>query len=582
MAAASLDGFLRQLGRAATADALAPFSDRQLIEQFLAGRDEAVFRAILGRHGPMVYRVCRRVLGDEHEAEDAFQAAFLVLARRAASIRTHTSLASWLHGVAHQVALRLRTSSRRRHQREARAARPDEALADDRSWAEVRAILDDELARLPESLRAPLVLCYLEGLTQDEAARQLDQTKSTFRRRLERGRDVLGARLIRRGVALSAVLSAVMVSDCAAAGVPPALLDSTTRVVTLTTEAVPPAILKLSTEVTRAMFLTKLRTGGLILTVLLTLGTAAGLMFAPRVGAEPAGPRTPIAASPAAPLAVPAVAPVPTPMSEFDKLCMLRDGEVLKRIAPPFPECRHDYLRKTGGFNPDGPFDPEDMRMVVTWDGKKAGRAFLRVSAKRVDGTPPPWYSVRHLTEYVTGISSFELEGDEKLLTAEAPGDFVVRDGATAEKVLPRLEAILRTECKLPVKMRVAEAEREVVVVRGKFASMPRMGRPKNEIDIFSTQPVPDSGAGGGSGDLARFLRGVEGFVGKRIVADVEKGPTGTLSWYFHARSPFTAEQQAEDHDPEKVFKTVAGQTGLEFKTEKRKVRVVIVEKAEK
>src|SRR5262245_30435497 len=194
MASATLGSFLRRLKRGMAAESLAALADRELVEKFLATGDEPAFQAVLQRHGPMVFRVCRRVLRHEQDVEDAFQATFLVLAREARTIRKQGSLASWLHGVAYRAALKARSGATRRRRREAQAdepARPP-ALPDEISWKELRSVLDEELARLPERMRAPLVLCYLEGLTQDEAAQQLGCSKSTCRRDLERGRKLLG------------------------------------------------------------------------------------------------------------------------------------------------------------------------------------------------------------------------------------------------------------------------------------------------------------------------------------------------------------------------------------------------------
>jgi RNA polymerase sigma factor (sigma-70 family) len=231
MATASLGGFLLRLRKAMAAGTLSSLSDRQLIERFLGSHEEASFQAILERHGPMVLRVCRRVLSDEQDMEDAFQATFLVLSREARVIHKHESLASWLHGVAYRVALDARKSIDRRRKHESRAAvcTCTAELTDDIGWKELRSVLDAELVKLPERLKAPLVLCYLQGLTQDEAAAQLGQTKSTFRRNLERGRELLGGRLNRRGVTFSAALFAPFLSECAAnAALPSALATSTT------------------------------------------------------------------------------------------------------------------------------------------------------------------------------------------------------------------------------------------------------------------------------------------------------------------------------------------------------------------
>jgi RNA polymerase sigma factor (sigma-70 family) len=193
---------------------LAASSDEQLLADFLARRSDEAFAALLGRHGPMVLNVCRRILHDAHAAEDVFQATFLVLADRAAAIRRPASLAGFLHGVAYRLAVRAR---RRRVQSlpaavRDKAAGPPEELA----WKEVLGILDHELGQLSDRYRAPLVLCYLEGRTQDEAARQLGWSLNTLRRRLAQGRRLLEARLRGRGVTLPAVLAGLLAGGAVA------------------------------------------------------------------------------------------------------------------------------------------------------------------------------------------------------------------------------------------------------------------------------------------------------------------------------------------------------------------------------
>src|SRR5215471_8031260 len=209
MATASMNAFLCRLTRGMVAETLREQSDRQLVERLLAGRDEAAFEAIVRRHGPMVYRVGWRVLQQEQDAEDAFQATFLILAQRLRTVRRHASLASWLHGTAHRVALKARAqaATRRRHEQKARAEKfpPEEVPR-----RELRAVLDAELERLPEKWRLPLVLCYLEGHTQDEAARHLGLSPRTLRRRLEEAKAALGRSLGRRSVGWPAALSAVL------------------------------------------------------------------------------------------------------------------------------------------------------------------------------------------------------------------------------------------------------------------------------------------------------------------------------------------------------------------------------------
>jgi RNA polymerase sigma factor (sigma-70 family) len=210
------------------AELLAAESDRQLVERVLATRDELALLTIVLRHGAMVYHVCRRVLRHPQDAEDAFQATFLVLAQELHALRQHSSLAGWLHGVALRVSRKAKARAMARRRWEAGAARPEAVPPDDLTWSEVRSALDAELSYLPDKWRLPLVLCCLEGHTQDEAADRLGWSRSTLRRRLEEARAALGSRLKRRGVAWSAVLPAVLASDSlTATAMSLACLDST-------------------------------------------------------------------------------------------------------------------------------------------------------------------------------------------------------------------------------------------------------------------------------------------------------------------------------------------------------------------
>lgn len=159
----------------------------------------------MDRHDRLVWGVCYRVLGHVGDTEDAFQATFMVLARKAAVIVKEESLPSWLHGVAYRVSCRLRRHDAARRQREGRSpAREAAGDTQELAWSEVRQVLNEELACLPEKYRLPLVLCYLEGRTQDEAAGELGLGVGVFRGRLDRGREQLRKRLLRRGIGLPA------------------------------------------------------------------------------------------------------------------------------------------------------------------------------------------------------------------------------------------------------------------------------------------------------------------------------------------------------------------------------------------
>jgi RNA polymerase sigma factor (sigma-70 family) len=222
---------LQQLRGLSGRDGLAP-ADAVLLARFARGRDEGAFAALVGRHGPMVLRLCRRVLADPHAADDAFQATFLVLARRAGALLRPQALAGWLYGVAYRVARRARAvAARRREVPVADLVVPDrrpDPLAE-LSARDLLAVVDEEVRWLPQAYRLPVLLCCVEGLSQEEAARRLGWTPGSVKGRLERGRARLHTRLVRRGLALPAALAAVEVARGAAAEVPAGLAAATVR-----------------------------------------------------------------------------------------------------------------------------------------------------------------------------------------------------------------------------------------------------------------------------------------------------------------------------------------------------------------
>ncbi len=205
-------------------------SDDRLLHAFVTSRDETAFAALVRRYGPMVGAVCRRVLGHEQDAEDAFQATFLVLAQKAARLRKKTALASFLHGTAYRISLQAKRATARRRKHEGRApGRPSFNPSDELSWREVRALVDEEVARLPEKYRSAFILCCLESVSQVEAAQRLGIKEGTLSSRLSRARERLGQRLARRGVDLTAVLAAMALSVHSASALSPMLMPSTIK-----------------------------------------------------------------------------------------------------------------------------------------------------------------------------------------------------------------------------------------------------------------------------------------------------------------------------------------------------------------
>jgi RNA polymerase sigma factor (sigma-70 family) len=230
--AAALHRLVRHLRRCADPLRDGAVTDRQLLERFAAVRDEAAFAELVRRHGPLVLGVARRVLGDLHDAEDVFQAAFLVLARKAAEGRWQESVGGWLFPVTYRLALKVRAARERRRRHEARVTTMS-AQAAGPPDGELRAILDEELARLPDHYRNVVVLCYLEGKTQPEAACQLGLSPGEVRGRLERARGRLRQRLARRGLALTGAAAAALSAEAASAAVPANLAENTTRAAAL-------------------------------------------------------------------------------------------------------------------------------------------------------------------------------------------------------------------------------------------------------------------------------------------------------------------------------------------------------------
>jgi RNA polymerase sigma factor (sigma-70 family) len=284
---------LQQLRGAALRQSGAGLTDAQLLGCFLERRDEAAFAALVYRHGPMVWGVCRRILRDAHEAEDAFQATFLVLVHKAASVVPRHMVGNWLYGVARQTAVRARAAAAKRRLREKQAMRSPVPEVAPVLWDDLEPVLDEELSRLPDKYRAPVVLCDLEGKSRKEAAAQLGWREGTVSGRLARARALLAQRLARRGLAVSGGTFVVLLAENAApAAVPAAVLSSTIRSAALVAagrsagDVLPPAVAALSGGVLKAMLLTKLKIAAVALLFAALVGYGVGALTHRATGGE--------------------------------------------------------------------------------------------------------------------------------------------------------------------------------------------------------------------------------------------------------------------------------------------------------
>jgi RNA polymerase sigma factor (sigma-70 family) len=377
MAQAQLAAVQQFIRRLAVDGTLADRSDGELLETFADPQREAAFAVLLRRHGPMVWGLCRRLLRNWHDAEDAFQATFLILARQAACIRKHESLASWLYGVAWRVAMRAKTRAVQRHAHEKAACYRRENLYQEEPDAEWLPLLHEELNRLPEKYRAPLILCYLEGKTHETAARELGCPSGSMSHRLARGRELLRQHLCRRGLTLSVGLVGTALAERAGATTVPArlvqstlrnaLLDVASRV-TLGSGA-SAAATALADGVWRAMLIAKLKLASVVLAAGL-LSTGVGVLIHSLPGAEPLKAEQP-----------------PTPATQATQRTQAEQPHASKRR--PLPVAAMQQRPLTPAIQEVNPIPPDLGKrafdaLAVTFSGN--GRMLATASGYRDEG----------------------------------------------------------------------------------------------------------------------------------------------------------------------------------------------------
>jgi len=342
----------------------AAMTDSQLLERFVAHRDETAVEVLVRRHGPLVFGVCRRVLHNVHSAEDAFQATFLILARKAPSLVRHERLRSWLYKIAYRLALRARANEVRRQQREARAARGRPAPANSAaSPGDVVVALEEELQRLPARHRDPLVLCYLEGKTNQEAAQVLCCPSGSMSARLAQARARLREGLAWRGFAAPAVgVAGLLASAAAEAAVPLPLVSNTVRAAlwfareeATCAAAVSGQAVALARGAVRTMFLNKVKIAAAVLLATAMLGTGATMLLR---AAPPAGP--------------PSQAAPPQPREERAARADASDAPLPKGAVARMgsTRLRHGDAVSFAAYTPDGKaiVTAGRDRMVRLWD----------------------------------------------------------------------------------------------------------------------------------------------------------------------------------------------------------------------
>ncbi|MCI0742591.1 MAG: sigma-70 family RNA polymerase sigma factor [Gemmataceae bacterium] len=400
--------------------------NEQLLARFVRHKDPEAFAALVRRHGSLVLNVCRSVLRQQEDAEDVFQATFLVLARKAATIKKQASVASWLHGVAFRIAQKAKVGQvkRRFHEQQAKpqASARD---CDDMSWRDLRRVLHEEVNRLSEKLRAPLLLCYWDAMTQDEAARQLGIPKGTLKDRLERARHLLHHRLGRRGVSLSAALFVTLLCRDLVQAAPALLLKSTVQSALLFAAGQSASVLSakaiaLAEGICEGLSATKAK----LIAVLLILSTlvAAGAGALVQKPTDAATPRR--------------VAPHAIELLPEDENAALARTDVHGDPLPPGALLRFGTVRFRHGetisqvaFSPDGKYlasagqngeSNSNPNSICLWD-RASGKLLRRLEGPRLDGNRAHFLSLA-------------FSPDSKLLAAQSfPGSIHLWETATGK-----------------------------------------------------------------------------------------------------------------------------------------------------
>jgi RNA polymerase sigma factor (sigma-70 family) len=386
---AQLGAVVRHIRRLAVPLDTQDVSDVQLLDRFTRQREESAFAALMRRHGGLVWGVCRHVLRQEQDAEDAFQATFLVLAGKAGAIRKREALACWLHGTAYRIAMTARREAMRRKAREAKAAGERPESAPESAWQELQAALDEEVQRLPQRQRAVFVLCALEGKSQAEAAGELGWQLGTVASTLARTRARLRTALARRGITLTAVLAGLAVVGHRAGAAPTALAGATLRAAVVGAAAadLPARVTALARSATQGLSPpVKLVTALVILAV--TVG--AGAAFRPAPAAPPAPPP-------------PAGSPEDTGRVVGEKPGDEKRGQDTAALESPLPagafarlgtsRFRHAHIVAGIAFASDGKFiatgshmgtvrlwDPATGKELRSWQAHDSGAIGLAIS----------------------------------------------------------------------------------------------------------------------------------------------------------------------------------------------------------
>ncbi len=575
-------------------------TDDRLLAEFFAHRDEAAFAEIVRRHQRTVWNVCRRFLSNAADAEDAFQATFLILVRRGRTLADRGTVGGWLYRVAFRVSQKARTMAIQRRRKEAGATRKPIAAVSDPPDADLWKAVGEELDRLPENYRLAVILCDLDGLSRADAAARLGWNEGTLSTRLHRGRKRLAAALQSRGIAAPVVALATL---CGATSAPAYAVAAT--IASATSGSVPEYIAVLIHSTLREMTM-RLATKWpmLMATGLLTAAFGSLLLAAPEPTPDSTPPKVQVRRNATVPPKV-----EPKWKREFDKIYSLEEGELVKIIPrAEQPDCRKEFIRELIVTWPwIKPADIEDKvaeyqamsSFVFEVDAKGKRRSANPVGSIFIQepGQPRKYLGVSLLgfTYLFGGFQGFEVTtepganpqfnlNDHMLL--DNP-DILIRSEAPRDKLIPALDKAFDEELKAKFRMDWKEVEKEVWVASGKVNVKPRVWRKANQVDVYSNEDnvqkktfdhANNLTPGHETGNAKQLLKFLQDSLQTHLIWTDDTPPEKpTFDWTCHWLKNPTFEARSVDRDPVKVLKNVADQTGLTFKKEKRKVPMLVI-----
>ncbi|MDB5174715.1 MAG: hypothetical protein JWN51_3488 [Phycisphaerales bacterium] len=521
--------------------------DYELIRQYVEHGSPDAFGELVRRHIGLVYSAALRQMRDPHDAQDVTQGVFIALARDAHKLRRQQVLAGWLSTATRYLALNARKSASRRRDHERRAAELANTMnnqTDTPAWEQIAPELDEAMAQLKPRARDAVLLRYFQGKSVRETAEALGITEDAAKRRLSRALEQLRGLFRRRGISVSLVALATLLTTHSVHAVPPALVAATTAASIKFASA---ATLQKGTVTLMSLLKTKAAVGLLALTVTGTTGVVVhhALARAPIAADAPAKPAVLLADASAKPLQAQEDTGKAAPWRKrFDEVYHLDEGQDLRRVPPPFIPERTAYFNAidAGGFM----LDPTaDAMTVFTYEGEMAEfNLFTR-------GAP----TVSSVMGSMVGIPSYKLEMKLKDGLRPLPGDWVIRKSLPEDKKIEALGKILRDELKWKIHFEKRSAEHDVIVASGAFT--PPKDNPDHMVDVF-IDAKPNGGAS--AGGLDGFLRALGELCNTETIDEATAPPTNGVFWRVHTGSNLSREQA------DKMLANVTAQTGLQFK----------------